>query len=87
MEKDIVVFKAISSTEDDGFYYREASKIEADNGVSASFMDGETEDANISRDFNDVYQIQYLIERANQLGLEGKTVAIEHLDIPWSEFY
>lgn len=87
MEKDIVVFKAISSTEDDGLYYREAYKIEADNGVSASFMDGETEDANISRDFNDVYQIQYLIERANQLGLEGKTVAIEHLDIPWSEFY
>lgn len=87
MEKDIVVFKAISSTEDDCFDYREAYKIEADNGVSASFMDGDTEDANISRDFNDVYQIQYLIERANQLGLEGKTVAIEHLDIPWSEFY
>lgn len=87
MEKDIVVFKAISSTEDDCFDYREAYKIEADNGVSASFMDGEPEDANISRDFNDVYQIQYLIERANQLGLEGKTVTIEHLDIPWSEFY
>lgn len=87
MEKDIVVFKAISSTEDDGFDYREAYKIEADNGVSASFMDGDTEDANISRDFNDVYQIQYLIERANQLGLEGKTVTIEHLDIPWLEFY
>ena len=50
-------------------------------------MDGDTEDANISRDFNDVYQIQYLIERANQLGLEGKTVTIEHLDIPWLEFY
>jgi len=38
-----------------------------------SFYDGEPEDANLSRDFSDVYSIPYLLKMAYDAGKSGET--------------
>ena len=48
-------------------------------------MDGEPEDANLNRDFSDVYQIAEMIEYANQLGLDGVKIITETEDVNWDE--
>ncbi len=44
------------------------------------FNDWEPEDANISRDFNDVMNITDLIKEANELGLQWKKITIEKIE-------
>lgn len=65
--------------------WRQAYEIEAadDQGsrVALSFYDGEPEDANISRDFNDVLSIPDIIKLAHQAGVNGEVLNIEQLEI------
>ena len=65
--------------------WRQAYEIEAvdDQGgrIALSFYDGEPEDANISRDFNDVLSIPDIIKLAHQAGVNGEVLNIEQLDV------
>lgn len=65
--------------------YRSAVSLNLEGSNEISFMDGEPEDANLSRDFSDVYQIAEMIEYANQLGLDGVKIITETEDVDWNE--
>jgi len=65
--------------------YRSAVSLNLEGSNEIIFMDGEPEDANLSRDFSDVYQIAEMIEYANQLGLDGVKIITETEDIDWNE--
>ena len=65
--------------------YRSAVSLNLEGTNEISFMDGEPEDANLSRDFSDVYQIAEMIEYANHLGLYGVKIITETEDVDWNE--
>lgn len=65
--------------------YRSAVCLNLEGSNEISFMDGEPEDANLNRDFSDVYQIAEMIEYANQLGLDGVKIITETEDVSWDE--
>ena len=43
-----------------------------------SFMEGEPEDANLGRDFADVYNIEDLVKMAYEAGKNGESLSIKH---------
>ena len=45
-----------------------------------NFLDWESEDANLWRDFNDCYSISSMIKEANKLWLEWKEIQIENIE-------
>ena len=45
--------------------------------ASASFLDGEPEDSNLSRDFNDVYNIENLMLLAYEAGKAGEELTVK----------
>jgi hypothetical protein len=46
-----------------------------------SFCDGEPEDANLNRDFNDCYKIIKLMKEAYEAGKNGEDFKIETIEI------
>ncbi len=44
------------------------------DGIELAFVDGEPEDNNMSRNFDDVFSISELVKHANELGLAGKKI-------------
>jgi hypothetical protein len=48
--------------------------------LTLSFFDGEPEDSNLSRDFNDVYSIGDLINLAFWAGERGETLLVEETE-------
>ena len=64
---------------------REALSVYTE-GTRLSFMDGEPEDNNISRNFSDVYRIGDVIKEAHKAGLEGRPLNfVEHV-VDWYDF-
>jgi hypothetical protein len=53
--------------------------VEVDGKTEAGFLDGESEDANISRDFADVYSIPSLMQKAYEAGKNGDSFEIIHV--------
>lgn len=50
-------------------------------GNKLNFLDGEPEDANLSRDFSDVYSILELVKLAHEAGKKGEELEIETIKI------
>ena len=48
--------------------YRDVVKISVEGGPTLEFFDGEPEDNNMGRNFNDVYQIGELLNKVYQAG-------------------
>lgn len=81
---DKVIIKMTTATNKND--YRGALKISIDGKDVLSFMDGEPEDANLSRDFSDGYSVLSLMERAFNLGKEGYEVTFAQEEITWEEY-
>lgn len=61
-------------------FWRMALKIEAETETSQkelSFIEGEPEDANLGRDYNDVYNIEDLVKMAYEAGKNGEPLEID----------
>ena len=58
--------------------YRDAIEITIDGRVVFSAWDGEPEDANLSRDFNDCWSIPELMEQAYKAGIAEENFSIEY---------
>ena len=56
--------------------YRDAIKIRIDGETVFSVSDGEPEDANLSRDFSDAYNVPELLQKAFEAGRSGETIKI-----------
>lgn len=65
-----VVFR--SEKEAEACDYRSAMKIEVDGEKKFIVHDGEPEDSNMSRDFNDVLKIPELMQLAHEAGVRGE---------------
>ena len=61
--------------------YRSYYEIQIDGKKAISFMDGEPEDATLNRDFNDVYYITELMQRAYNAGKGGEVLVFEKAEI------
>lgn len=57
--------------------YRNALKIEIDGKRVFSVCDGQPEDSNLSRAFNDCYSIPDLLKRAYEAGKNGESYEVE----------
>lgn len=57
--------------------YRNALVIRVNGVDQLSFIDGEPEDANLSRDFSDCFNIITLIEEAYNAGRHGEKLDID----------
>lgn len=55
-------------------------------GTRLSFMDGEPEDNNISRNFSDVERIGEAIKEAHKAGLEGRPLNLVVDIVDWYDF-
>ena len=53
--------------------YRDAVYIKINDERVFNVFDGETEDANLSRDFSDVYKIPELLKKAYEAGKNGES--------------
>jgi len=73
-----VIVTSLTEKEIERRDYRDALEITIDGKRVLSFRDGEPEDANLSRDFNDCWQIDGIIEQAFLAGLAGEEFSIEH---------
>lgn len=61
--------------------YRQFYEIEIDGTQVFSVGDGEPEDSNLSRDFNDVFAIPDLMRRVYEAGQQGEELFFEHEDV------
>jgi len=61
--------------------YRSLLRIQIENGRKMEFYDGELEDANLSRDFNDCYLIIDFMKLAYEAGKNGEEFIIETKEI------
>lgn len=60
--------------------YREFFIIEIEGKKGVLFLDGEPEDANMKRDFKDVWLIPDLLKSAYQAGKNGEDFSIEECE-------
>jgi len=56
--------------------YRNSLEIRIDGKKAVKFLDGEAEDANLSRDFRDCYKIPELIRKAHEAGARGEVLKV-----------
>ena len=61
--------------------WRDAYAIKFDGKTVFSVGDGEPEDNNISRNFNDVYSIPTLLKQMYKLGKSGERVTIKTIQV------
>ena len=52
--------------------YAEALELEIDGKTELSFIDGESEDNSLSRNFNDIFRIPKLLQRVYDAGVRGE---------------
>ena len=67
--------------------YRDVLKITVDGKKVFWVSDGELEDANLSRDFNDCWKISRLMEKAYEAGKNGETFTIENEEVTCDELW
>lgn len=60
--------------------YRGKFVLKIDDKKFMSFYDGEPEDANLGRDFSDVFSIPELIQRVYAAGKSGEPLEIEDVE-------
>lgn len=65
--------------------YRNMLSIKIDGKQELRFLDGEPEDANLSRDFNDAYKIVSAMKRAYDAGVAGEEFIMESVEV--DDFY
>lgn len=75
--------KEISSSEEfsEKHDYRSMLTIEIDGKRAFRFLDGEPEDANLGRDFNDVYTIVEAMEKAYEAGMACAGFEVERVEV------
>jgi hypothetical protein len=66
--------------------YRDAFAVLVDGEVLMEFMDGEAEDASLSRDYNDLYQIPDLVNKVIKAREVGYTVELKYETLKWSDY-
>lgn len=79
-----IVTRKRSDDDLDSYDWRDAFEIQltTDNStVLMSFYDGEPEDANMSRDFNDVFSIKDALVAAYEAGKRGEPLETEIEDL------
>lgn len=76
--------KYVEKTAMDESDYRSAVVISFGD-KSLSFYDGEPEDANLSRDFSDIYHISSLIDLAYEAGKKGEEIEFIYETVSWDE--
>lgn len=77
----LIIHSAINDVDD----FREALSIDSEQ-TCLSFMDGEPEDNNLSRNFSDVDRIVKLIKEAHAAGLEGRPLDTKAAEVDWYDF-
>lgn len=77
----LIIHSAVNDADD----FREALSIDSER-TCLSFMDGEPEDNNLSRNFSDVNRIAKLIKEAHAAGLEGRPLNTKAADLDWYDF-
>jgi hypothetical protein len=60
--------------------YRNAFQVQIDGKTFMHFSDGEPEDANLMRDFADIYSIGKLVQMAYDAGKNGEELEITEED-------
>lgn len=65
--------------------YRDILAIYINDKKVFIVMDGEPEDANLNRDFNDCWFITDLMRQAYQAGINGEALEIEHVKVSSEE--
>ena len=73
MKVDIITSSEKFSDKHD---YRQFMHIKINDQKIAEFLDGEPEDANLSRDFSDVFNITEMIRMAHSAGKKGEELII-----------
>ena len=61
--------------------YRNMLKIEIDGERVFSVYDGEPEDANLNRDFNDCWNIPTLMRLAHKAGIAGESITFADIEV------
>jgi len=64
----------------ESYEYRGFYQIEVDD-IKMRFLDGEPEDANLGRDFNDIYKIKNAIQKAYEAGKNGESLDFEEKEV------
>jgi len=72
-----VTIRELSEATRENRDYKGYFSIDVDGVKKVTFMDGEPEDATISRDFNDVYNIPDLMKLSYEAGKNGETFEIK----------
>ncbi len=67
--------------------YRSFLQIDVDGEKAFSVYDGEPEDANLSRDFNDAWKVADLMKQAYEAGKKGEEFEVEDVEIQAGEDY
>ncbi len=75
----------VVTTAHDGDDYRDYLKIEINEKTVFSAMDGEPEDNNLSRNFNDCFSITDLMKLAYKAGAAAEPMGITTQEIDWEE--
>lgn len=76
-----VTVKSLTKEERERRDYRNALGIDIDGKQVFSVVDGEPEDATLSRDFDDCYKIPNLMRLAHKAGVDGETFEIETIKV------
>lgn len=79
-----MLIEFISAQSDDGC--DNAFKVLVDGEVFLTFIDEESGDNLISRNFNDVLIIDQLIERVIKAKDSGESVEIKNTEVSWDDF-
>ena len=56
--------------------YRDALQIKIDGSIALQFHDGEPEDNNTGRNFNDIYSIIHVLKQVHAAGAAGESLAV-----------
>lgn len=75
-----IVVKTLSEKGLENRDYRAALEITINGKLAFSVADGEPEDSNLSRDFNDCYSIPTLMKRAYEAGKAGEEFNLTEIE-------
>ena len=80
-----IVQKIIKDEDLENRDYRQLLTIEVDGVEVFEVGDGEPEDSNLGRDFNDYYKITDLMKMAWEAGSDGENLVVEKIKVedPW----
>ena len=77
--------KTFSDQGQSNYDYRSFLGIEVNGEDRVYLLDGEPEDANLSRDFSDCFRITALMHEAYKAGVHGEVFEIEEISVDHPE--